>query len=129
MKPTDFALHLTGFLTTYLAAQRYASSNTIRSYRDTFVLLLRYLRDVHDRPAEKVTVATIDAPLVTAFLEHLQTDRHCSPRTCNQRRAAIHSFARYVQGEAPEWKRSSRSAGSRSREARGDRRFLAVGFG
>jgi hypothetical protein len=28
-----------------------------------------------------------------------------------------------------EWKRSSRSAGSRSREARGDRRFLAVGFG
>ncbi len=27
------------------------------------------------------------------------------------------------------WKRSSRSAGSRSREARGDRRFLAVGFG
>lgn len=102
MKPTDFALHLTGFLTTHLAGQRNASSNTIRSYRDTFVLLLRYLRDVYDRPAEKVTVATIDAPLVTAFLEHLQTDRHCSPRTCNQRLAAIHAFARYVQGEAPE---------------------------
>lgn len=102
MKPTDFALHLTGFLTTYLAGQRNASSNTIRSYRDTFVLLLRYLRDVQDRPAEKVTVATIDAPLVTAFLEHLKMDRHCSPRTCNQRLAAIHAFARYVQGEAPE---------------------------
>ncbi|HEY5100887.1 MAG TPA: tyrosine-type recombinase/integrase [Gaiellaceae bacterium] len=102
MKSTDFALHLTGFLTTHLAGQRNASSNTIRSYRDTFVLLLRYLRDVHDRPAEKVTVATIDARLVTAFLEHLQTDRHCSPRTCNQRLAALHAFARYVQGEAPE---------------------------
>jgi hypothetical protein len=31
--------------------------------------------------------------------------------------------------EVFDWKRSSRSAGSRSREARGDRRFLAVGFG
>jgi integrase/recombinase XerD len=102
MKPTDFALHLTGFLTTYLASQRNASSNTIRSYRDTFVLLLRYLRDVHDRPPEKVTVATIDASLVTSFLEHLRTDRHCCPRTCNQRLAAIHAFARYVQADAPE---------------------------
>lgn len=102
MKPTDFALHVTGFLTTYLAGQRNASSNTIRSYRDTFVLLLRYLRDVHDRPPEKVSMATVDAQLVVAFLEHLQAARHCGPRTCNQRLAAIHAFARYVQGEAPE---------------------------
>src|SRR6266540_6031223 len=102
MKPTDFALHLSSFLTTHLAGQRNASTNTIRSYRDTFVLLLRYLRNVHDRPTEKVTVATIDPPLVTAFLEHLQSDRHCGPRTCNHRLAAIHAFARYVQGEAPE---------------------------
>lgn len=102
MTPTDFARHLTGFLTTYLAGQRNASSNTIRSYRDTFVLLLRYLRDVHGRPVEKVTIGTLNAPLVVAFLEHLQTERQCSPRTCNQRLAAIHAFARYVQGEAPE---------------------------
>jgi integrase/recombinase XerD len=102
MTPTDFARHLTAFLTTYMAAQRSASPNTIRSYRDTFVLLLRYLRDVHARPAEKVTLATIEAPIVVAFLAHLQTERGCSPRTCNQRLAAIHAFARYVQGEAPE---------------------------
>jgi integrase/recombinase XerD len=102
MKPTDFATHLTAFLTAYLAGQRSASPNTIRSYRDTFVLLLRYLRDVHDRPAEKVALANIDAPIIVAFLEHLQTERGNSPRTCNQRLAAIHAFARYVQGEAPE---------------------------
>jgi integrase/recombinase XerD len=102
MTPTDFARHLTGFLTMYLAAQRNASPNTIRSYRDTFVLLLRYLRDVHNRPVEKVTMATFEAPMLVAFLEHLQTERRCSPRTCNQRLAAIHAFARYVQGESPE---------------------------
>lgn len=102
MKPTDFAAHLTAFLTTYMADQRNASPNTVRSYRDTFVLLLRYLRDARDRRVEKVTLASIDAPTVVAFLEHLQTDRGCSPRTCNQRLAAIHAFARYVQSEAPD---------------------------
>lgn len=102
MKPTDFATHLTAFLTTYLAGQRGASPNTIRSYRDTFVLLLRYLRDAHDRPVEKVTLANVEAPLVVAFLDHLQRERGCGLRTCNQRLAAIHAFARYVQSEAPE---------------------------
>lgn len=102
MKPTDFALHLTAFLTTYMAGQRNASTNTIRSYRDTFVLLLRYLRDVQDRPAEKVTLSTIEASVVIAFLAHLQTERNSNPCTCNQRLAAIHAFAPYVQGEAPE---------------------------
>jgi len=102
MKPTDFATHLTAYLTTYMAGQRNASPNTIRSYRDTFVLLLRYLRDTQARPIEKVTLANIDAPTIVAFLEHLQTERGCSPRTCNQRLAAIHAFTRYVQSEAPE---------------------------
>lgn len=102
MKPTDFATHLTAFLTTYMADQRNASPNTIRSYRDTFVLLLRYLRDARDRCVEKITLASIDAPTVVAFLEYLQTERGCSPRTCNQRLAAIHAFARYVQSEAPD---------------------------
>jgi integrase/recombinase XerD len=102
MKATDFAAHLTEFLTRYMADQRNASPNTIRSYRDTFVLLLRYLRDTCARPVEKVTLANIDAPTVVAFLEHLQTERGCSPRTCNQRLAAIHAFVRYVQSEAPD---------------------------
>lgn len=102
MKPTDFATHLTAFLTTYMAGQRCASPNTIRSYRDTFVLLLRFLRDAHERPVEKVSLANIEAPIITAFLQHLQTERGCSARTCNQRLAAIHAFARYVQAEAPE---------------------------
>ena len=46
MRPTNFATHLTAFLTSYLPAQRNVSPNTIRAYRDAFVLLLRYCRDV-----------------------------------------------------------------------------------
>ena len=34
MKPTDFSVHVTSFLTHYLAAQRNLSPNTIKAYRD-----------------------------------------------------------------------------------------------
>ena len=46
MKPADFSVHVTTFLTHYLAAQRNMSPNTIKAYRDVFTLLLRFCRDV-----------------------------------------------------------------------------------
>lgn len=102
MKPTDFSVHLTEFLTHHLAAQRNLSPNTIRAYRDVFTLLLRFCRDRRGIALERLTLAQVDAPLVEAFLDHLGTDRHCSLRTQNQRLAALHSFFRYVQSEAPD---------------------------
>ena len=45
MKPTDFSVHMTQFLTYYLGAQRNLSPNTVKAYRDVFTLLLRYCRD------------------------------------------------------------------------------------
>jgi len=45
MKPTDFAKHLTEFLSVYLPSQKNVSKNTIYSYRDTFKLLIRYCQE------------------------------------------------------------------------------------
>ena len=45
MKASDFSKFLTQYLTHYLPVQRNLSSNTIRSYRDTFKLLLIFCRD------------------------------------------------------------------------------------
>jgi len=39
MKPTDFSIHVTSFLTHHLAAQRNLSPNTIKAYRDVFMLV------------------------------------------------------------------------------------------
>jgi Site-specific recombinase XerD len=44
----------------------------------------------------------VDAPLVTAFLEHLEVDRRNSPRTRNNRLAAIHSLFAYAALRHPE---------------------------
>jgi integrase/recombinase XerD len=44
----------------------------------------------------------LDAPLVTAFLQHLETDRHNSVSTRNNRLAAIHSLFGYAALQHPE---------------------------
>jgi site-specific recombinase XerD len=78
------------------------SANTVRSYRDTFVLFLRFCRDERKKEPSQLAIHDLDARLVTDFLDHLERDRRCSIPTRNQRLAAIHSFARFAQTECPE---------------------------
>ena len=102
MKPTDFSVHVTNFLTHHLAAQRNVSPNTIKAYRDVFTLLLRFCRDVQRIAPERLRLEQIDVSLVEAFLDYLEKERHCVPRTRNHRLAALHAFFRYVQLEEPD---------------------------
>jgi len=102
MKPTDFAIRLTQFFGEYLPAQRDVSTNTIKAYRDAFMLLLRYCRDQCSLAPEKVTLDLLDVPLLLAFLDYLQTARNCCARTRNHRLSALHAFFRYLQTEDPD---------------------------
>jgi len=72
MKPTDFATHLTGFLSVYLPRQKNASNNTIASYRDTFKLLLHYCEEQKDIPAEKLNMLMLTHVMIAGFLEWLE---------------------------------------------------------
>ena len=101
MKPTDFSVHVTNFLTHYLAAQRNLSPNTIMAYRDVFTLLLRFCRDVQGITLERLRLEQIDVSLVETFLDYLERERKSSLRTRNHRLAALHAFFRYVQAEEP----------------------------
>jgi site-specific recombinase XerD len=84
-----------------LTAQRGASRHTIASYRDTFELLLRYAETTLGRTPSDLTIADLDAPLVLAFLDYLETKRHNCPRSRNLRLTAIRSFMRYVSLRDP----------------------------
>ena len=66
--PTDLSLHVTNFLTRYLAGQRNLSPNTIKAYRDVFTLLLRFGRDGRGIAVERLCLADIDVTFVEAFL-------------------------------------------------------------
>jgi len=98
---TDFAVHLRRFLTDHMAGLRGCSPNTISSYRDTFKLLISYLRDERSIAPERLTLEHIDVAAITAFLAWLRAERHNSPSTCNQRLAAISSFYRWLQTQDP----------------------------
>ena len=101
MKPTDFSVHVTNFLTHYLAAQRNVSPNTIKACRDVFTLLLRFCRDVQGIAPERLRLEQVDVPRIEAFLDYLERERKSSPQTRNHRLAALHAFFRYVQAEEP----------------------------
>ena len=89
------------FFTERLLSQRNASPHTIACYRDTFRLLLEFIqRQTHRRPAE-LTWENINAPLISAFLDHCERDRHNTARTRNLRLTAIRSFFRYVSFQEP----------------------------
>jgi len=101
MKPTDFAIQLSKYLGSYLPGQTGSSVNTIRSYRDTFTLFLRYCKDERGLSPEKLTLGHIDHHLVEQFLLWLEQGRGCCAGTRNNRLAAIHAFFRYLQLECP----------------------------
>lgn len=102
MRPTDFSIYLTQFLSDYLPGQKNVSSNTIKSYRDTFKLLISYFREQEKIPPERVTMSFITQARIISFLDWLETNRGCCIATRNLRLTAIHSFFRYAQAESPE---------------------------
>jgi len=85
-----------------MPGERNLSSNTVLSYRDTFKLLLAYLRDEKNLPPEKITLNNIDRRTVLDFINWLKLKRGSSASTCNQRLGAIHAFFEFVQYEMPE---------------------------
>jgi integrase/recombinase XerD len=101
MKPTDFATQLSRYLGIYLPGQSGGSMNTVRSYRDTFSLFLKYCNDDQKIPPRKLTLERIDRHLVEEFLLWLENERNCCAGTRNNRLAAIHAFYRYLQFEMP----------------------------
>lgn len=93
---------LESFFTEGLMAQRAASTHTVAAYRDTFRLLLRFAQDRVGSPPARLDLAQLDAPLIGAFLTHLEVDRHNRVSTRNARLAAIHSFFSYAALRCPE---------------------------
>lgn len=97
----NLAALLTRFFTQRLIQQRHASPHTIRSYRDTFHLLLLFAKSKLGKEPSQLTVEQIDAPLVSAFLNELQEQRGIGARSWNLRLTAIRSFFRFAAFELP----------------------------
>ena len=107
MKPSlspecRFAKLVEEFFLERLIGQRNASPQTVAAYRDCFRLLFEFARDHRNKPPDRLVLADLDAPLVLAFLDHLEKDRKNSIRSRNARLAALRSFLRFATLKDPE---------------------------
>jgi site-specific recombinase XerD len=74
----------------------------VAAYRDTFRLLLAFVQRQIGKAPFALGFEHLEAPVIVAFLNHIEADRHNSPRTRNARLAAIRSFFRYAALRHPE---------------------------
>ena len=102
MKYNNFSYYTSKFFQSYLPGSRNVSGNTILSYRDTFKILLTFMRDCKSTDPDKVSFKDLDHTTIEEFLAYLEDDLHCSASTRNQRLAALKSFFRFVQVERPD---------------------------
>ena len=100
--PYSLGPWLRRFLEEHLVSERNLARNTQLSYRDTLALLLPFVAGKARMPIDRLAVRDLSAERVLAFLAHIENGRGCSPRTRNQRLAAIRTFARYVATRCPE---------------------------
>ncbi|MDR2121409.1 MAG: site-specific integrase [Tannerella sp.] len=105
---TDFAKYLTSFFVEYLSGERGVSPNTIRSYSNTFTLLLGYMDEVKHVKADRLKMEQITRGVVLDFLNWLQNSRQNGNTTGNQRLAAAYIDIIPVSKDGGSWEKDSR---------------------
>lgn len=95
--------YLSDYLTRYLPLQIGARPNTIKSYRDAFIVFLRYCRDELKIKPEKLTVEQLSRKSIEGYLMWLEEDKGCAISTRNHRLTVIHALMWYIAVEDPQY--------------------------
>ena len=95
------APHITAFFRERLPIEQAASPHTCSNYAYTFMLLFDFASKQLNISPSDLHLEHIDAPLVLAFLEYLETTRTNCPSTRNVRLAGIKSFMRFMEYRVP----------------------------
>jgi integrase/recombinase XerD len=99
---TTLAPTLQAFFTDRLARHRQASPHTIAAYRDALKLLLVFAAQHIGKQPSQLQITDLDAPVIGAFLDHLESGRGNGVRTRNARLAAVHALFRFAALRHPE---------------------------
>lgn len=95
------APHVSAFFQERLILERQASVNTCDSYAYAFKLLLNYASNRLKVAPSRLALEQIDARLVTAFLNDLESSRANAASSRNVRLAAIKSFMHFLEYRVP----------------------------
>ena len=97
------------FFDQYLLHIKGCSRHTIESYRDTFTLFLPFAAQYRAVKVDSLKLEHLSTELILAFLNWLETDRHNTARTRNQRLAVIKSLAKMIRFMCPEKRKLAES--------------------
>jgi len=100
--PNLLATLLRDFFGNHLSTLRGMSPHTIQSYRDSLVLLLRFIALHKNCPVSSLDLENLGSREIQAFLAHLEVERKNSVSTRNVRLSALHSFFRFVAAQHPD---------------------------
>jgi len=93
---------LQAWFTDRLTRQLQASPRTIASYRDTLRLLLEFTHQHADKAPSALDWDDLNEPLISTFLDHLESGRHNAAKTRNLRLTAIRSLFKFAALKHPE---------------------------
>jgi site-specific recombinase XerD len=99
---TLLAPHVHAFFTDHLCRHKRVSPQTLVSCRDSFRLLLTFIRQTSGIEPSALCVTDLDAPTLLAFLDYLEQQRGNSIRSRNIRLSALRTFFRFVALRDPE---------------------------
>lgn len=102
-RSNGFAKAITRYFQDYLPTLRGMSIHTIYSYRDAILLFLRFICAQNKKSIEKLEFDDFTAKQVELFLGYLEKERHNQIATRNARLSALHTLARFIASEQPEW--------------------------
>ena len=92
----SFASLVQAYFAEYLTQQRALSPQTVAAYRDAMVLFLQFAQSRLGKAPAAMTLAEMTPELITAFLNHLEQQRHNCVRSRNARLAALRSFLKFA---------------------------------
>jgi site-specific recombinase XerD len=101
MKPVDQFPRLLHVFFYEWMVQRNASVHTVRSYRDTWRLFLKFVAERRKRTVAQLLLTDLTACQVSAFLHYTEQERGDTIGTRNCRLAALRSFFGFVAGREP----------------------------
>lgn len=103
MKTNHFQQLLSSYFLRYIPERKNYSDNTIKSYRDTFILLFQYQEEYLNKSVAKISLEVLSREYFEDFLVWLESDKQYSASSINQRLSALHAFFKYIQMENPEY--------------------------
>ena len=98
---TPLAPYITAFLRERLPVDRRASKHTCDTYAHAFRLLFQFAAARLAITPSQLQLEQINAAIVLAFLQHIETERKNGAVTRNARLAAIKSFMHYIEYQVP----------------------------